>query len=204
LSETGTIKFVAERSQPQLGSFKGLDELNLYRKKVRDLGLLGVDQNGIGFGNISVREAASSRFFITGSNTGHKSELTADDCAKVIEYRFSRNWLLFEGKTMPSSESLTHASIYQARPAIGAIIHGHHPQVWAYLLRAAPATRMDAEYGTPEMAEAVRELLENAFPSNEGGNAFAMSGHEGGVMIFGQNLSAAYDALLMALKQSSS
>src|SRR6476659_9860240 len=100
LSETGTIKFVPERSQPQLGSFKGLDELNLYRKKVRDLGLLGVDQNGIGFGNISVREAASSRFFITGSNTGHKSELTADDCAKVIQYRFSRNWLLFEGKTM--------------------------------------------------------------------------------------------------------
>jgi ribulose-5-phosphate 4-epimerase/fuculose-1-phosphate aldolase len=162
-----------------------------------------VDEAGIGFGNISVREVASSHFYVTGSNTGDKSELTEDDCAKVIQYCFSKNWLLFEGKAMPSSESLTHASIYQARPAVGAIIHGHHAQLWASLLRHAPATRVEAEYGTPEMAKAVTDLLETVFASDEGGNAFAMGGHEGGVMIFGHNLRAAYDALLMALKKSS-
>ena len=202
MSETGTIKFVAERSQPQLGSFKGLEELNLYRKKVRRLGLLGVDDAGIGFGNISVRDGASLHFYITGSNTGDKSELAAEDCAKVVQCHFSKNWLLFEGKAMPSSESLTHASIYQARRSVGAIIHGHHAQLWAFLLRNAPATRIEAEYGTPEMAKAVRDLLDTAFASDENGNAFAMSGHEGGIIIFGQNLKATFDALLAALKKS--
>ena len=178
--------------------------LNIYRTRIRELGLLGVDENGIGFGNISVRDLTTSGFYITGSNTGHKTQLTLKDCARVMRCVLAKNWVSYEGETLPSSESLTHAAIYETRPMVGAVIHGHDFKLWSFLLRHSPATPTEAEYGTPEMAEAVRELLQNAFPSDEVGNAFAMSGHEAGVIIFGQNLSAAYDALLVGLKKSSS
>jgi hypothetical protein len=198
LSETGSIKFRAERSKSPLDSFDGLGDLNIYRAKLRQLGFLGVDQNGIGFGNISLRDGATSQFHVTGSNTGDKTELTSKDCAKVTQYNVSNNWLQFQGETMPSSESLTHAAIYEARPAVGAIIHGHHSKLWAFLLRHAPGTPVEAEYGTPRMAEAVQELLGSAEPTS----AFAMAGHEGGVIVFGRDLANAYDSLVRVLKSS--
>jgi L-ribulose-5-phosphate 4-epimerase len=203
LSETGTVKFVAERSKSHLDSFDRLEELNLYRARIRDLGLLGVDENGIGFGNISLRDQTTSAFYITGSNTAHKTQLVLKDCARVTRCFLAKNCLLYEGETLPSSESLTHAAIYETRPLVGAIIHGHDAKLWSFLLREGLATPADAEYGTPEMAEAVKELFRIEFPSGGPGNAFAMSGHHGGVIIFGRNLSAAYDALLVALRKSS-
>jgi len=46
----------------EIGSFAGFAELNEYRRKLLELGMIGVDANGIGFGNLSIRDDATSRF----------------------------------------------------------------------------------------------------------------------------------------------
>ena len=79
MSETGTVKFKAERSAWPIASFAALPELNLYRARLRSIGLLGVDADGLGFGNISIREEATRNFCISGSGTAHKEALTLED-----------------------------------------------------------------------------------------------------------------------------
>ena len=59
------IKFSCERVAGRIASFDGLAELNVYRRKLLDLHLIGVDPNGIGFGNLSVRDGATDKFYIT-------------------------------------------------------------------------------------------------------------------------------------------
>jgi L-ribulose-5-phosphate 4-epimerase len=107
VSETGSVKFSCEQVAVKISRFAGFAELNRYRRKLRDLGIIGVDARGIGFGNLSIRNGATARFYITGAATGRMSQLTPADYAKVVAYDFARNWLQCEGSTVASSESLT-------------------------------------------------------------------------------------------------
>jgi len=63
--------------------------------------------------------------YITGSATGGLPELTPTDCVRVVAYDFARNWLRYEGAAIPSSESLTHAAVYESDPSTSAVIHCH-------------------------------------------------------------------------------
>ncbi len=193
MSETGSVKFRVERSSAALAAFPALTELNACRAKLRQRGLLGVDANGIGFGNISVRDGMSTRFFITGSGTGGKAALTLNDCAKVVACDLPANWLRFEGSAMASSESLTHAVIYETDDSVRAIIHCHSLTLWTALLAWAPATPAATEYGTPEMARAVQNLFRITDVRRT--RVFAMAGHREGVVAFGHDLAHAYAAL---------
>ena len=56
LNETGVIKFQCEHLAAELTPFSAFAELKMVRQKMRDLELVGVDDHGIGFGNVSVRE----------------------------------------------------------------------------------------------------------------------------------------------------
>ena len=111
------VKFTYERTGVEMGSFDQLADLNACRRKLLDLHLLGVYANGVGFGNLSVRDGATRSFYITGSATGGLPELTPADCVRVVEYDFAKNWLSYEGAAIPSSESLTHAAIYESDPS---------------------------------------------------------------------------------------
>jgi ribulose-5-phosphate 4-epimerase/fuculose-1-phosphate aldolase len=193
VSETGSVKFKAEQVTTTLAKFPGFEELNQYRSRLWRLGFLGVDEKGIGFGNVSVRESGTQQFYITGSGTGAKAELELTDYAKVLAFDLGRNWLSCAGRAMASSESLTHASLYEADPTIGAVIHGHSLNLWTTLLEQAPATPADVEYGTPAMAFAVRKLFGTTHVRD--GKAFAMAGHREGVMLFGRDLPEAFAVL---------
>ena len=70
MSETGSVKFTCDRVVVELSRFAGFDELNEYRRELLRLGIIGVDRDGVGFGNLSVRNGAASRFYITGFGTG--------------------------------------------------------------------------------------------------------------------------------------
>ena len=193
MSETGSIKFTCDRVVVELSRFAGFDELNEYRRKLLRLGTIGIDRNGVGFGNLSVRNGATSRFYITGSGTGKLLELTPADCARVVAYHFARNWLQCEGLTVASSESLTHAAIYESDPITGAVIHCHDMKLWTALLHKVPTTPEKVEYGTPEMAYAVRGLFESTDVLKK--KIFVMAGHEGGVVAFGRDLRSAFAQL---------
>jgi hypothetical protein len=61
------VKFTYERAHPDIAPFDALAELNACRRKLLELRLIGLDANGIGFGNLSVRDGMSGNFYITGS-----------------------------------------------------------------------------------------------------------------------------------------
>jgi hypothetical protein len=75
VSETGSVKFTCQQVPVEIGAFTGFAELNEYRRELLELGMIGVDANGIGFGNLSIRDDATSRFYITGSGTGGTADL---------------------------------------------------------------------------------------------------------------------------------
>jgi L-ribulose-5-phosphate 4-epimerase len=193
VSETGSVKFKCERVPVEISRFAGFAELNRYRRKLLALGMIGVDASGIGFGNLSVRDGATSRFYITGSATAGIPELTPADCAKVVAYDFERNWLQCEGSTVASSESLTHAAVYDSDPTARAVIHCHDIKLWGALLDNALTTPKRVEYGTPEMAYAVRRLFEAT--NVEKRKIFVMAAHDGGLVTFGRDLQEAFGIL---------
>ena len=90
MSETGSVKFTCQHVPLEIGAFAGFAELNEYRRKLRELGLIGVDANGVGFGNLSIRDGATSRFYITGSGTGGTADLIPSDYARVVAYDFAK------------------------------------------------------------------------------------------------------------------
>jgi ribulose-5-phosphate 4-epimerase/fuculose-1-phosphate aldolase len=199
MAETGSIKFTCDRVAVELSRFAGFDELNEFRRKLLRLGTIGVDRNGVGFGNLSVRNGATSCFYITGSGTGKLPELTPADCARVVAYDFAKNWLQSEGARAASSESLTHAAVYESDPITCAVIHCHDMKLWKTLLHKVPTTPEEVEYGTPEMAYAVRGLFDNTDVLKK--KIFVMAGHEGGVVAFGKDLRSAFAQLTKESKK---
>ncbi len=194
------IKFTCERAATEITPFDGLAELNAYRRKLLQLRLTGVDSNGIGFGNLSMRDRTTNSFYITGSATGGIPELTLADCTRVVAYDFKRNWLRCEGSAIPSSESLTHAAVYESDTNAGSIIHCHDSKLWAALLNQAPTSSKAVEYGTPEMAYEVTRLFKRTDVQSR--KILVMAGHEGGIIAFGRDVEEAFAVLLRERKES--
>jgi hypothetical protein len=192
------IKFSCECAAAEITSFGGLTELNAHRRKLLDLGLIGVDSHGIGFGNLSVKDGATDNFYITGSATGNIPELTLADCAKVVAYDFKRNRLRYEGSAIPSSESLTHAAIYESDATAGAVVHCHDSKLWAALLNQVPTTSNAAEYGTPELACEIMQLFTRTHMQSR--KIVVMAGHEGGIVTFGKDLEEGFGVLMQERK----
>ena len=87
------VKFTYQCARADIAPFDAIAELNACRRKFLELRLIGLDSNGIGFGNVSVRDGVSKNFYITGSATGGLPELTPTDCVRVVAYDFVKNWL---------------------------------------------------------------------------------------------------------------
>jgi len=111
-----------------------------------------------------------------------------------VAYDFARNWLRYEGAATPSSESLTHAAIYESDSSISAVIHCHDSVLWATLLDRAPTTSRSVAYGTPEMAYEIMRLFKGSDLRSR--KVFAMAGHQAGIVAFGKNLEDAFDVLM--------
>ena len=192
------VKFTYQHAGSEIASFDALAELNACRRKLLEQRLMGVDSNGVGFGNLSVRDGATSNFYVTGSATGGFPELTATDCVRVVAYDFAKNWLRYEGAAIPSSESLTHAAIYKSDPSTSAVIHCHDSSLWRTLLDRVPTSSKAIAYGTPEMAYEIMRLFNETNVKNR--KILVMAGHEGGIVTFGQNLEEACDVVVRATK----
>ena len=195
------VKFTYQRARPDIAPFDALTEVNACRRKLLELRLIGLDSNGVGFGNLSVRDGVTLNFYISGSATGGLPELTPTDCVRVVAYDFARNWLRYEGAAIPSSESLTHAAIYEADSSTSAVIHCHDSGLWATLLDRAPTTSKSVAYGTPEMAYEIMRLFTVSDVRSR--KIFVMAGHEGGIVTFGENLEDAFDVLTRERGESS-
>jgi len=194
------VKFSCQCARADITFFGGLAELNEYRRKLLRLRLIGVDSNGTGFGNLSIRDGATDNFCITGSATAAMPELALADCAKVVAYDFNRNWVQYEGSAIPSSESLTHAAVYGSDATARAVIHCHDLKLWAALQNHAPTSSKDAEYGTPELAYEIMRLFKNG--EVESRKILVMAGHEGGIVTFGKDLEEAFATVMRERKKN--
>jgi ribulose-5-phosphate 4-epimerase/fuculose-1-phosphate aldolase len=169
-------------------------ELNKWREKLYQLNLIGQYDNGIGFGNISIRHSQPNCFIISGTQTGGIPHLTEEHYTKVTAFDWEKNCVTCVGLIAASSETLTHGVLYLANPEINAVIHVHHRQLWQQLIDRVPTTKRDCAYGTPEMArEILRISQENEVKQQK---IIVMGGHEEGIITFGNSLDEAGKILL--------
>ena len=132
---------------------------------------------------------------------GWSPRIGADGLRTGRGVRFRKELAPLRRVAVPSSESLTHAAIYESDPTISAVIHCHDSVSWATLLDRAPTTSKSVAYGTPEMAYEIMRLFTVSDVRNTG--IFAMGGHEAGIVTFGKDLEDAFDVVMRERKESS-
>ncbi|MDP1773649.1 MAG: class II aldolase/adducin family protein [Methylobacter sp.] len=191
--QEGVIKYQLEHTQQPIQAFP-FSGINAWRTIAVRLDLIGQNPDrydNIGFGNISQRvDADSDQFIISGTQTGHIEQLSPEHYCLVVKAEPHQNRLQSRGLCKPSSESLTHASVYAQDNAIQAVIHAHSPEIWKHTLALGlPHTNADVPYGTVEMATAVEQLFQSGKLTQP--SLFTMLGHEDGVVAFGRNMQEA-------------
>jgi L-ribulose-5-phosphate 4-epimerase len=198
MDETGYIQYKIDWTESQAPNIADVERLIRWRQTLFEANLVGVDQNGVGFGNIS--ERTDRGFLISGTQTGLLPELEPTHFSHVTEYDISENRIRCYGLCKASSEALSHAILYEADPEIGAVIHVHSASNWQRLLNDLPTTDPAAEAGTVEMATEIGRLFDDSeLPV---GRVLVMGGHRDGLMSFGRNLDEAGSAILRACDSS--
>jgi hypothetical protein len=203
--DEGAIRFAYGLEAPEgdVAEPAVLQALAGWRAVLKRLALVGQDParyGGQGFGNLSCRERPGvGAFVITASQTAGAEGLNDSDLVRVLYASPERFWVDAVGRQPPSSETLTHAAIYQADATVGCVLHAHSPDIWRRAAALAlPATPEDVPYGSPEMAKAVALLLEQ--PSRP--VVFVTLGHEDGVFACAANATAAANALVHVLARA--
>jgi len=168
-------------------------ELNMWREIMYDKGWIGLYPDGIGFGNISMR-CNEKTFLISGTATGGLPTLTKSHYSLVTNYNLSTNTVTCMGPVKASSESLTHALIYECSAATNAVIHIHNLDLWNRLLHHAPTSSENISYGTAEMANEIKRLFAETALRKE--KIIVMGGHQEGIISFGRDLEEAGSILI--------
>ncbi len=195
--DEGYIKYKCNWIYSKSVSTSEIIELNQWRDKLYQLGLIGIYDNGIGFGNLSIRCDRTKQFIISGTKTGSISSLTERHYTKVTDFNWSENYVTCVGEIQASSEALTHAAVYIANPEVNAVLHVHNLEMWKKLMDKVPTTARNCAYGTPEMAKEIIRLCQE--DKTKQTKIIVMSGHEEGIITFGRNLEEAGKILLQYL-----
>lgn len=191
--EKGYVQFRCDWQPGEAPCGPLAESLAAWRNRLRELGLIGVYPDGIGFGNLSVR-LTGGVFLITGTATGGIASIGPEQLTEVTAYDLASNWLRCRGPVQASSESMSHAAVYECDPAINAVIHVHDSGLWQRLRGVLPTTDAAAQAGTPQMARAIMELLSD--PAVHARGLFVMGGHREGIMAFGGTLDEAGERIM--------
>ena len=211
--DEGVVKFHAEHRDLALEPYRFADlacTLIAWREILAHCGLVGQEEGrygGFGYGNVSARTGAPSAprrsrpFLITGTQTSGRACVGLEDFCLVERSDPERNRVQSRGAILPSSESMTHGTIYDLGPHIRFVFHSHSPVIWrrARQLRL-PTTDPRVPYGTPEMAREVERLYRTTALAE--GRLFTMGGHEDGIVAFGRTADEAGEVTLRALARA--
>ncbi len=193
--DEGYIKFESDWRKTEALDNAEIESLIRWRRPLYDAGLIGYyEEHGIGFGNLSVRAGAEGQFIISGTQTGQLPDPGAEHYALVKDYDIEQNRVTSIGAYEASSESMTHAAIYELGPDIAAVVHVHSEALWAGLKGSAATTDADVAFGTPEMAREFRRLFRETDFKMTG--IAVMAGHEAGLVSTGSNLQEAAERIL--------
>ena len=190
----GVVKFHLEHVDAPLPSNPALAALMRLRDTLRKQGLVGVNEQGVGYGNVSIRHDAD-RFIISGTNTGRFFQLPQDGYCLVDGCDLRANRVRSQGPVAASAESLTHYAVYAVNPEIGCVIHVHSSALFERLLHGdVPSTPEDVPYGTPAMAESVRVIA-----STMSSGVIVMAGHDEGLLALGKDCQTAHAVLMSCI-----
>lgn len=192
--DEGYIKFQADWQKAVPLPKEKLTNINHWRDVMYQHQLIGAYPDGIGYGNISQRYSTDDQLIISGSATGNFTTLNETHYSLVTHFDLQKNSLTCRGPIIASSESMSHAVIYQECPEVNGVIHIHHLELWTKLLHQVPTTDSQATYGTPEMAFSIIELLQKTNLREQ--KIFVMEGHREGVFAFGTSLEEAATVVL--------
>ncbi|MEW5741197.1 MAG: class II aldolase/adducin family protein [Myxococcota bacterium] len=210
-SMEGVIKYRARHRAEPLPQWTApvLRELCAWRGILFRLGLLGQDgrrYGGAAWGNVSARlppwhDEARRPFLVSGTQTGGVAEAGPQHFAVVDSCDLTGEQVNSFGPVQPSSEAMTHASIYRVAPELRFVFHAHCPDVWLAARRLElPRTPEGVDYGTREMAWAVERLLPQK--QTRAARAIVMTGHEDGVITFGETADEAGEAMVRWLARA--
>jgi ribulose-5-phosphate 4-epimerase/fuculose-1-phosphate aldolase len=205
LLDEGYIKYQARHKQIENFDFGAefteiTNELISTRDYLHTLGLIGVYDNGIGFGNCSFR-TKENQFVITGSATGEIAKLKAKHLCFVNKLDIKNNIVYSVGEIQASSESMTHGAIYTADNCVNSVLHIHDRRAFDFMKldKRYCFTAQNIPYGTPAMADAImKEIRRLAAPQG----IIVMLGHDEGVISFGENISSALNEIMKVYELS--
>jgi ribulose-5-phosphate 4-epimerase/fuculose-1-phosphate aldolase len=184
----GYVKYTAEHTMGPAVDAPHWAKMNDARSHLYKLGLMGVNSSGIGFGNISIR-TQGNEFLITGTATGKLPELTPNEYCLVKSFDLTLNRVVSAGPAQASSESMTHGAVYETCPRANCVIHIHSRAIFDGMIREGdPSTPASAEFGTPEIALAIANCVEE-IKQDEG--AIVLAGHDEGVVVYGPSVERA-------------
>jgi L-ribulose-5-phosphate 4-epimerase len=185
--DEGYTKFTVYWSDRSPVDHPAVAELERWRQPLFEAGLVGHYADlDVGYGNLSMRVDAGGLFIISGTQTGHLARTDRHHYALVTEANIDENSVRCTGSVQASSETLTHAAIYELDLSIQAVVHVHSAGLWERLKHAAPTTDADVAYGTPEMAGEFKRLYRTTELPDTG--VAVMAGHESGLVSLGTTL----------------
>jgi ribulose-5-phosphate 4-epimerase/fuculose-1-phosphate aldolase len=203
----GVIKYHCRWKDLQVISAEMITGLVLIRNLLQTMGLIGVGSDGLGFGNVSQRLktplsadsglAGLSGFIITGTQTSGLLNPGPEAYCFVNEWSIAGNWVECVGKVQASSESLTHAAIYELSPKIQSVIHVHSAPMWHSWANEKTRTKASVEYGTPAMGNEIRRIIRTENLGESG--VLCMGGHPDGIISWGTNADEATRQLLVLI-----
>ncbi len=196
----GVIKYELQYHKKNLKISPGyLDEMIKLRDKLHKMNLIGVypaDHSrtpNIGFGNISERYTDDGQFFVSGTQTGHLDKTNFEDYCLVMDFDVANNRVISKGPLKPSSESMTHAAIYDVAPEVNCVIHVHYEDMWdRYSEFNMLTTPKEVPYGTPEMARAIQKVYTDSPKLTK---PVCLLGHQDGLIVWGETREEAYSLL---------
>ena len=193
--DEGYIKYESHWTPGPATHVLAARELERWRKPLYEAQLIGeYAEQGVGYGNLSVRRGSSGLFLISGTQTGHLPVTDESHYSLVTDCDIRANVVRCSGPIQASSEAMTHASIYALGDAIGAVVHAHSPELWRHYLGKLPTTSPDVAYGTPAMAQEL-ERLYRMEGLRESGVA-VMAGHDDGLISLGTTIEEAAERML--------
>ena len=119
---------------------------------------------------------------------------TGREFARVVDYDIAANRVACRGLLRASSESLTHAAIYELDSEYLAVAHVHGRDLWRSLAGEVPTTDAGVAYGTPEMAGEFLRLYRDHDLCQA--RIAVMGGHEGGLISIGSTVNEAAERFL--------
>lgn len=196
-TQEGVIQFFLEHTPTGPLSLPSIPELSHWHARLHQAGLVGQDNmryGGYAYGNMSAR-LHNSDFIISGTQTGGIPMLDASHYAVIDGYDIRHNQVRSHGPIEPSSECLSHAAVYAACPGARAVVHVHSAAIWHHAADLGLSrTPESARYGTPEMANAVTDMIRSMEDTSTG--ILCMGGHTDGVIAWGASVEQASECVL--------